>query len=81
MKEYEAQNAEYKRRAKKLGTDNDRLRGKDYDQMDYGDEANDDEEARYAKEMAGSDDEEDGEEESVEVVPLAREFSRRGNRG
>ena len=30
--------------------------------MDYGDEANDDEEARYAREMAGSVDE-DGEEE------------------
>ena len=53
--------------------------------MDYGDEANDDEEARYAKEFEGSDAEEDEageyEQDSIKVVPLARDFERRGNRG
>ena len=54
--------------------------------MSYGDEANDSEEKRYAKEFEDNseDDEEDGEEESsgpVKVVPLAREFGRRTNRG
>ena len=51
--------------------------------MDYGDEANDGEERRYKREMFGSEDSEGeaGEEESQEIVPLAREFSKRGNRG
>lgn len=57
-------------------------RKSDYDQMDYGDEANDDEEKAYAKEMYGSKDgDEEDEEGEAEVVPLAREFSRRENRG
>jgi hypothetical protein len=68
--------------------------------MDYGDEMNDDEEMRYAKENYGDnsaidedeeegedEDEEENEEESEEqvnsqkVIPLAKEFSRRQNRG
>lgn len=59
--------------------------------MDYGDEFNDDEERRYNRETYGdnqenAEEDEDGEfeqeesEESV-VVPLAKEFSRRANRG
>lgn len=55
--------------------------------MDYGDEFNDDEEKRYKQEVYGDDDEEEeGEEESSfdppnAVVPLAKDFSKRANRG
>ena len=57
--------------------------------MDYGDEFNDDEEERYAKENFGGkssqNESEDGEEESnsyaADVVPLAKDFSKRENRG
>jgi hypothetical protein len=70
--------------------------GEGYDEMDYGDEFNDSEEKRYRKETYGDDQgqgddnqeegEEEGEEEESsfdppEVVPLAKEFSRRANRG
>lgn len=51
--------------------------------MSYGDEANDSEEKRYADQF-NEDESEGGEEESeelVKVVPLAREFERRTNRG
>lgn len=74
----------------------------EYDQMDYGDEANDFEEEQYAKEMYGKskstkqiaeedpEDDEEGEDDIEEVepqkkrqkvVPLAKDFSRRQNRG
>jgi len=57
--------------------------------MDYGDEFNDDEEKRYKKEAYGDGEEEaeeEGEDEQEEssvseIVPLAKEFSRRANRG
>ena len=74
---YAEQNKQYKERAAKLGTDKDEKVS--YDEMDYGDEMNDEEERRYARENFGSeeeDGEEDGEEE-MDVVPLAKEFSRR----
>lgn len=86
--EYEKQNQEYKERQerqKKLGL-GDEKRGK-YDEMDYGDEFNDDEEKAYKKEAYGSDEEEEeGEEEESSfdppaVVPLAKDFSKRANRG
>ena len=48
---YKEQNAEYKERAAKLG--NDKTDKVSYDNMDYGDEFNDDEEERYAKENFG----------------------------
>ena len=69
----------------------------DYDEMDYGDEFNDSEEKRYRKETYGdskkdndaADEAEEGEEDQSEsssfdppeVVPLAKDFSRRANRG
>ena len=76
-----------------MGTD--KVEEVSYDNMDYGDEFNDDEEARYAKETYGGkksaknaeddeENEEEGEEESSEsqdVVPLAKDFSKRQNRG
>ena len=61
-----------------MGTDkNDRV---SYDEMDYGDEMNDEEERRYAKENYGDgseEGEEEQEESQEEVAPLAKEFSRR----
>ena len=44
-------NKEYKERAAKLG--NDQTDKVSYDNMDYGDEFNDDEEERYARENYG----------------------------
>jgi hypothetical protein len=65
----------------------DDKRGK-YDEMDYGDEINDHEEKRYKLEAYGQYEEEEAEEEDQEssfdpphVVPLAKDFSKRANRG
>lgn len=54
--------------------------------MNYGDEIDNIEESNYAKEMYGrssdqSHDEEAEEEGEQEIVPLAREFTKRENRG
>ena len=53
--------------------------------MEYGDELNDSEERRYAEETYGkinsSKNKEQKIKEQKEIVPLAKEFSRRANRG
>ena len=81
---YATQTKEYQERVKKLGLDQKKAK---YDEMDYGDECNDQEERRYAKEEAGdqesSEAEEEGEEsqeesqEKPKVEQLATNFSKR----
>ena len=80
--EYRIQNEQYKKRQKDRGED--KQEKVDYDEMEYGDEFNDDEEARYRKENYGEvESEEEGESEQtpIQVIPLAKDFSKRANRG